>query len=359
MNNLRVRWRATMSAAAVALLLAACGGGDGDQTPRVAYGKLVSFGDSLSDVGSYAVGFVAASGGGKYTINGPEAKNWTELLAAQMGVAAPCAAQTGLNAAASLGGPVAVQNHPGCYGYAQGGARVTDPIGPGNAALLAVGDPQGALGQLTDPILNQITRHLATSGGTFAADDLVTVMGGGNDLLMNLAAVAAGQATPTQALTAMGVAGAEQAGYIKAMILAKGAQRVVVVNLPDASQTPSGATQTPEIRGLIQLMASTFNDQLNAGLATEAKVLVVDAFTSVQDEVAHPAQYALSNATTPACDLDGALAALPTSLVCSAATLIPGDVSAYLFADGNHLTPYGYRLLAQLVTNDLAKKGWL
>jgi phospholipase/lecithinase/hemolysin len=94
MNNLRVRWRATMSAAAVALLLAACGGGDGDQTPRVAYGKLVSFGDSLSDVGSYAVGFVAASGGGKYTINGPEAKNWTELLAAQMGVAAPCAAQT-------------------------------------------------------------------------------------------------------------------------------------------------------------------------------------------------------------------------------------------------------------------------
>ena len=75
-----------------AAVLAGCGGASGgDQTLKVKYTAQVSFGDSLSDVGSYAVGTVAAKGGGKFTINGdntkinPEltGKNWTEHLAAQ------------------------------------------------------------------------------------------------------------------------------------------------------------------------------------------------------------------------------------------------------------------------------------
>ena len=62
--------------AVAALVLAACGGGgDGDQTPRVTYSALVSFGDSLSDVGTYGtVALKAATGGGKYTVNGPDGK---------------------------------------------------------------------------------------------------------------------------------------------------------------------------------------------------------------------------------------------------------------------------------------------
>src|SRR5688572_16657448 len=97
-----------------AAALAACGGGDssgGDQGLKVQYTAQVTFGDSLSDVGAYAVGGVAALGGGKYTINGDATatnaaltgKNWTELLAAQLGLPAPCAAQTGLAGNASLG----------------------------------------------------------------------------------------------------------------------------------------------------------------------------------------------------------------------------------------------------------------
>lgn len=47
---------------------------------------MVSFGDSLSDVGTYGVGALnAVYGGGKYTINGPQGKVWTEYLAAQLG----------------------------------------------------------------------------------------------------------------------------------------------------------------------------------------------------------------------------------------------------------------------------------
>lgn len=364
MKQMRWSW---LAAAAAAALLAACGGGgDGDQTPRTAYGKLVTFGDSLSDIGTYKVGVVAAMGGGHYTVNGGGGENWTELLAKQAGVSAPCAAQTGLNSAPALGGPVAVEDHSGCFSYAQGGARVTNAIGPGNAALLALGDSSGALGQLTDPVLNQITRHLTASGGSFAADDLVTVMAGGNDVFMNLATLQAqvGAGVPvktaaTEAVTAMGVAGAELAGYIKAMVVAKGATHVVVVNLPDVSQTPFAATLDADTQALVQTMAATFNGQLAKGLAGTSGVLLVDAFVANQKQMADPAQFGVTNATTPACDLAGALASLPTSLVCTANTLISGDTSHYYFADSVHPTPYGYRLLAQLVTDALLKKGWL
>lgn len=364
MKNLRLSWLAMAAAAA---LLAACGGGgNGDQSSRVTYDKLVSFGDSLSDVGTYDVGIVQAMGGGKYTVNGPTAKNWTELLAAQAGVAAPCAAQTGLNAVAQLGGPVPVVDHSGCYGYAEGGARVTNPIGPGNAALLAMGDSSGALGQLTDPVVNQITRHLAATGGSFAANDLVTVLAGANDLFMQLAtlnAVVAGGGDPNAAaqaaVQAMGQAGAEMAGYVQQMILAKGAQHVVVVNIPDVSLTPFAVSLGASNQALIKLMTSTYNTQLSTALGSTSGVLLVDAFTAFEQQIANPAQYGVTNASTPACDLTGALASLPTSLVCTAQTLIPGDVSHYYFADTVHPTPYGYKLLAQLVTDQMLKKGWL
>lgn len=356
--------RLWVALAAAGLVLAGCGGGgDGDQSPAVRYGKLVSFGDSLSDVGSYAVSGVAAVGGGKYTVNGTGVQIWVERLAEQLGVAAPCAAQTGLNATASLVGfPAApVTDHAGCYGYAQGGARVTHPIGPANAATLAMGDPSGALGQLTDPIVNQMDRHLAAVGGSFAADDLVVVLAGGNDVFMQLATLSAtvaagGDATAaaTAAVQAMATAGAELAGYIKAKALGKGAQRVVAVNLPDVSLTPFGVSVGSSTQGLILGMVQAFNGQLAAGLADVSdRVLVVDAFTVSQDQFAHPAQYGLSNVSTPVCTSPLG------SLGCTSATVISGDISRHQYADDVHPTPYGYQLLTQLVSRDMARKGWL
>ena len=55
------------AALSAALLVAACGGGsDDDQAAVVKFSSMVSFGDSLSDVGTYKVGTVAALGGGLY-----------------------------------------------------------------------------------------------------------------------------------------------------------------------------------------------------------------------------------------------------------------------------------------------------
>ena len=202
-----------------AALLSACGGGTspsgGDQTTKLTFTNLVSFGDSLSDVGTYRVGAVAAAGGGKFTINGDStAKNvdlsgkiWLDFMAAQLKLAAPCAAQTGLQGNAALGFNVPIVNHANCYNYAQGGSRVVNPIGPGNAAT---GSP---IGEMTTPMVTQIANHLTKTGNKFTGTELVTVLWGGNDVLMQLAAV-------TNAGTA---AGAQAFGTALATRLAAGA----------------------------------------------------------------------------------------------------------------------------------------
>jgi outer membrane lipase/esterase len=186
-----------LALAAIALaVLAGCGGNGaapGDQTLKVKYSAQVTFGDSLSDIGTYAVGTVQALGGGKFTINGNNTavnaaltgRNWTELVAAQLGLSAPCPAQTGLDGNASQGFSVPVVNHSGCYGYAQGGARVTNPVGPGNKLT------GSALGSLTVPVVTQVAHHLAATGGKFKGDELVLVMAGGNDVLIQLAQLSA------------------------------------------------------------------------------------------------------------------------------------------------------------------------
>ena len=187
-----------------AAVLTACGGNSpsaGDQTPKTKFSNQITFGDSLSDVGTYAVGGVAALGGGQYTINGnntsvsPEltGKNYTTLIAAQLGLPAPCAAQTGLQGTASAGFSVPVTDHPECFNYAQGGSRVTNPVGPGNKAL----DKPGAisLGQMTVPVVTQIANHLKKVGGKFKGDELVIVMAGGNDALEQLGELSAAATT--------------------------------------------------------------------------------------------------------------------------------------------------------------------
>jgi len=338
-----------------ALLAAACGGGDDKPT----YTQVVSFGDSLSDVGTYKTATVNSIGGGKYTVNGTGGTIWVERVAADRGLGAPCAAQVGL---VSTGPLAAFAQTPatvaGCFAYGQGGSRVTNPVGPGNAALLALGDTGGYLGQLTVPVTTQMDRHLIANGGRFSGSELVLVLAGGNDVFINLASIGTnpGQITAQQAVTNMGTAGAELAALIRTKLLANGAKFVVVVTLPDVSQTPFAATQSVQTQGLINTMVTTFNGQLNAGLNGVSDVLYVDAYAQGRDQFARPAAYGLSNVTVPACNL----AALPfaSSLVCTTASLIAGDTSRYAYADGVHPTPYGHQLVSDYVLQRMSEVGW-
>ncbi len=356
-----MRFRTSCLAVAATLALAACGGGSDSPT----YASLVSFGDSLSDVGSYRTPGIAALGGGKYTVNGPEGKVWVERLAEELDLPAPCAAQTGLQATgdfATLAAPVT--NHTGCTAYGQGGSRVTNPVGPWNAALLASPDPQvaytGQLGQLTVPVVTQVADHLARTGGRFSGKELVTVLAGGNDVFVNLDAVGKTM-TAQQAAAAMAQAGAELAALVRTEIVGKGAKHVVVLNLPNVAVTPgtlAAEAASPGAKALTEAVGQAFNGQLAAGLAGIPEVIVVDLYGRLTTWSANPSAYGFSNATAPACSSTWAPAFLGSSLTCTTSTTVAGDVSRYMFADTVHPTPYTHRLVADMVADALDDAGW-
>lgn len=359
----------TLISIAALSIVTACGG-DPDPPPPPPFTALVSFGDSLSDVGSYRTPAIAAVGGGQYTVNGASiggipAINWTELLAAVLEMPAPCAARTGLESSgplAALAAPVA--DHPDCINYAQGGSRVSHPVGPWNKTLLGLGDPSGYLGQLTEPVSAQVSSHLQRSGGRFAVGEFVTLWAGANDLFMQLfqlQAAIAGGADPAQAaqaaVQAMATAGSELASTVKDQIVGKGARRVLVLMVPDVGLTPFASGQPAQTRALMTAMAATFNTSLSAGLAADDRVLVVDMFSTSQGQAADPAAWSLSNVTTPACD--PAKMPIPSSLVCSSpGTVIAGDTSLYLYADDVHPTPYGHLLVAAVVYDAMVQRDW-
>jgi phospholipase/lecithinase/hemolysin len=343
------------AAIAAAVLVASCGGnGDpGIPLPPPAFTSMVSFGDSLSDVGSYAVGAVKAVGGGKFTVNSPDAKIWIELMALRLGQPAPCAAQTGLNGDPAKGYAVPVTNVPGCTVYAQGGARVSAPVGPGNAAQ---GGNGAVIGELTVPVSTQIQNHLATRG-RFTGSEAVFVMAGGNDLLIQLAQITEG-GEPLDAVGAMATAGIQLASLTRSLIEA-GAKHIVLVNLPDASTSPAGRVLGNIPQEAMQAMAQTFNSALRQGVEGRPEVLYVDAFTRSREQSTNPAQFGITNNTTPACDLAPEKNPLASSLVCTSANVIPGPIDRYQFADSVHPTPYGHQLLADLVTTEMTRRGWL
>lgn len=361
-------FKVSLAGAVMALSLTACGGGGGgDQSPKVKFTSLVSFGDSLSDVGSYKTPGIASVGGGKYTVNSASAQIWVERVASQLSLAAPCAAQTGLQSSGALAAFAApVTSHAECTAYAQGGSRVSNPIGPWNAALLASSDPttafQGQLGQLTVPVVTQITNHLGKTGGSFNGKELVLVLAGANDVFMNLATVGV-TTTPAQAATAMATAAVELSNLVKSQIVGKGAKYVVVVNLPNISLTPSAIASEatkPGSQALTDAVTQAFNTQLASNLSGVQGVVLVDAYAQSTDQAKNPAAYSLSNVTTPACSSSSAANPLQGySLTCTNASTIAGDISHYQYADPVHPTPYAHDLLARLVSLGMARAGWL
>ncbi len=373
------------TALAAAALLVGCGGNEaGDQKPRVAFTQMVSFGDSLSDVGSYNVGAVALSGGGHFSINGAGATgllyvNWTEFLAATLQLPQPCAAETGLNTIQAVVHvpPVPVAFHDTgatpCLNYAQGGSRVTLQPGPGNVALFNQNDPStfgDALGALTVPVHDQIQNYLTNVSPAFSPTALVTVLAGANDVFVQIATFQArvGAGMPqaqagAAAVAAMTLAADELAGDVNTMILAKGATHVVVVNIPDASLTPSAIASGPAGQGLTKQLVQAFNAELAAKLTAGPSLLLVDAFTASEDQATNMAQYGLTNVTTPVCTSSSSLLCTKNTLIAAvapAASAAPATAAnGYEYADSVHPTPYGYRLLAELVGEKLAIKGWL
>lgn len=382
----------TFTGLITALLLAACGGGDPDvpgsgspagaPTTKGSFTALVSFGDSLSDIGTYAP---ATSGlGGKFTTNGTAGGNtgtiWVENLAATMGVTVT-PAMVGFGAQ-SQACPVALQVPAlasTCTAYGQGGARVTDPNGIGHA--------NGA-GALTVPVVTQIANHLQRFG-SFKDSDLILVYAGNNDVFTQFGAFATAAATiqaqaaagaitadqaqlqlfaaQTAAFEAMKTAALELSGYVRTQILAKGGKYVAVMTLSDIADTPFGnSAQVAPARGVLTELSQIFNLWLREGL-TGAPVQIIDTYAMFKDANANATALGFTNTTVPACDaakiatLTGNQITDGSSLFCNVANGLRTGASptTWFFADSVHPTTGGHKVIGDAFTAQLHAFGWL
>ena len=324
--------------AAVISLLTACGGhGGGSSNGSTAatpaggiHLQIVSFGDSLSDVGTYAP-IASVLGGGRFTTNPGQvwAQNVAQYYGDTLSVAFTIDITHKLSAQDGLG-------------YAEGGATVATPANQYD--FLA-----DLIGNIEMPANQQVASYLAAHG-SFNSNQLVLVWVGSNDVLRAGALPAAAQTVQTAATTLAQVVG---------QIVQNGATHVVVVNVPNVGLSPKGIASPDGGANLTQL-SQIFNDSLNAALQSnglQGKVIQIDSYTWVNQIVANfqANGFAVSN-TSVACD--PAKTPHATALLCSPRTYVTANADqTYIFADDLHPTTRLHALFAQFVEQQIAKSG--
>lgn len=330
--------------------LAGCGGDD-DGPPKIQ--SMTVFGDSLSDVGSYAGATGDPANPGKFTVN-PE-NVWVENIADHYGLKltpnrrltldkdASGVATAGVGTAVTIGG----------NGYAEGGARIAQyPMQSG------VGN-----NNIVSSVSDQVNRYLAANDGRFPSNHLSIIGGGSNDTYAQFAdlcwhydnnGLGVGQTTIDIATQAVAVAARTQVENVK-RIKAGGAAAVLVYQASDWSSNPfaryylsdayqaSGCfTKVPASQ--ITAWTGQFNKILSDGLAGLAGVVLFDVGASLKAVLADPSKFGFTNVDTPACTNT-----TPTTsaVFCTKATLATPDADqTYLWSDAFHPSPHGHRLMS-------------
>jgi outer membrane lipase/esterase len=303
-----------------AALLASCATAPKPPPPRV-----IAFGDSLTDAGTYAA-HVNGRTAGKFTTNpGPL---WIEDVAQGLGTSIGPSRHAGWGQA-----PVAL----GGLDYAEGSARISQPRVPM--------DPAHPGSQTAMPVRDQVSAFLAEHG-RFERRDIVFFWAGANDIFVN--AYAAPQ-TPERGEVLMRQAARELAGEVR-LVLAAGAGQVVVLTIEDYGDAP--ATLGSPKRPMLSAWTRAFHSELTAALSGLAGVVLVDAGGLLREVRRAPAKYGLKNVSDPACKLK----ALPEEdvLFCDSSTLVAPDAArTYLYADDVHPTSAGQRIVADAVLRAL------
>ncbi len=401
-----IKWKLALLATATAAIVAGCGGGSADSTSqRAGITSVKVMGDSLSDSGV----FKGIPGFGRmFSVQDSASEPntiWTERIAALLGTPQLC------NFFKSTGTSFIPNSVTGCTSFAVGGGRINNfnPLtGAGNSPLSIPFQFQtaSAAGNYKSSDL-----FLVAGGGNDAADLVTAYLAAGTDGGVGFARMAGTLLPPAtlNPLLAGGQTGLAQAGglymvaladmfygSIKNMALDKGAEKVAVLNMPGITNTPrfqmalagvaaaygggiAGATARSQAEALFKSWVEAFNAKLATNVAGDKRIVLVDFYTGFNDQLANPAQYGLTNVTTPACppvrDAQGQLVlsgGLPTYnfQTCTAAALSamtpPSGATGganwwqtYAFSDGFHPSPLGYQLLSQLVAKSLATAGWL
>ena len=271
-----------------------------------AFSAVYSFGDSLSDVGNVFVSSILAGRPpyppppyylGEFS-NGP---NWVEDLSGRLGLGSVFPSR--------LGGT----------DYAFGGAT-TGVFGPNSNPLVKNGD-------------QQVGTFLAAHRWSAPSTGLYTVTLGSNDLAGILASGASGSIARSAAQTAA----AYEAGEITVLAIT-GARTFIVPLVPDLGKIPAFLAQGPAAEAAATALASIYNSALENDLRTSpyasllGGVHFLDTFSWLDNAVAHPAAYGLTDVTDP-CYVAA------TGKVCA-------SPNTYLFWDSVHPTAMVDAILA-------------
>ena len=327
---MKAKFRHSLLAAALALstLPAAVQASDSPFT------QTVFFGDSLTDGGYFRpmlIQMVGPNGAliGQFTTN--PGYVWSQYLADYYGSNAQSAWTGNTTANPTLGSG---------NNWAVGGARV------GTSSV-------GGLGY-TPSLTAQYARYLS-SGHSVDPGALYSIWGGANDLFYASGVYEAtllGGGNQAQAQTAVQsvITGAvtAQIGLVGALTQA-GAQYILVPTVPDLGKTPqylsSAATQA-----FGTSLTTSYNNALFGGLSSQGlRVIPLDTYHFLQEVIANPAAFGITNTTGKACAAQPAPAG-DSSLFCSPASMVPGGAS-YLFADSVHPTAAAHKALADFAVS--------
>lgn len=290
---------AGLSTLGAAGLLSACGSGTIESALKP--GRIVSFGDAMSDLGQ---------SGQRYTVNDGTVNLWTAQMASNFSLPL---------VASSAGGT----------SYAQGNARIT-------------GKPDAAGSSTTLSIAQQIDKFLAAD--KFGATDLVLINGGISDIIVETAPVVAGTASSAQMIANVAKAGQDFAAQIQRLVAA-GAKYVVVTGTYNLSRSPWGKAIGQTV--LLDAASSKFNEQLLVNIVNlGANVLYADSAYYFNLVTGVPAAYNLTDSTVVACNTIDAGAGIGigtgqvNAALCSPTTITAGlDYTKLVFADPVYFTP--------------------
>src|SRR5690606_5325656 len=119
-----------------------------------------------------------------------------------------------------------------------------------------------------------------------------------------------------QAQQIIGSAVTTQVGIV-GTLQAAGARYVMVPSIPDIGLTPTSRAGGAAAMGMSTMLATTYNDALFNGLASQGlRVIPVDTFRFLQEVSADPSAYGFTNVTSAACGMQPAPAG-DSSLFCN------------------------------------------
>lgn len=283
----------------------------------------MSFGDSLSDAGSFGYRYTTLPG---YV--------WTQYLAESYGdTQEPNEYGTEMS-----GQPGTIH---GGLGFAEGGAMVNSP-NPGAATQSADGMPISAQVQL---------EHFSAQFGRFSSDEVLTLLIGTNDVFTafyyNVLPVIQGGGNVSAAialqLPAIRLA-AQDAASIAEQASTLGAQQIVVMNLYDLGDSPYAYTGGETVRSTLSSMTQSFNDELEASLVIGNGVALFDTYSYFKSLIASPAQFGFAHgAGEDACATPGVQFCEPSGYKSSNAA------ETYIFAGSLHWTTRTNQLVADKI----------